>query len=167
MDSDRPDNTYEAGRLPMTDEELRIMEKNRRFTRRIGVPLMILMGGCGLLGGIWAIATDASAVGIGLAFSSMIMLGLGGYYFRETRTPVERPEKFFVTGVITKKKMSGDFTRRYYHIELNNNRYKCFLYAEEFKKLNVGDVVQCERLIETSVYADRVVILKKGKPPTG
>lgn len=145
----------------MTEEELRIMERNRRLTRRIMVPMMTVLGGCGLVGGIFAILTDMSAVGIGLTFSAVTMLGFATFYFYDSKKPVERPEKFFITGVITRKKKSGDFTRRYYSIELNGDRHRCYLTEAEFGKVKVGDHVQCERLVETSVFADRVVVLGK------
>lgn len=149
---------YEVGRLPMSDEELRIMERNRRLTRRIMVPLMGLMGACGVAGGIWAISTDTLAIGIGLSFSALTMLGFAWFYAVDTKRPVERPEKFFVTGTVTRMKKSGSvLTRIYYSVELNENRYMCYLTEEEFKRIKVGDVVRCERLVETSVYADRVV----------
>lgn len=146
----------------MTDEELRIMERNRRLTRRIMVPLMSLMGACGVAGGILSMAEDTSVVSIGLAFSGLVMSGFAWYYYSDSKKPVERPEKFFVSGVVTKRSKSGDFTRRYYSIELSGGRYKCYITEAEFNNLQVGDRVQCERLVETSVFADRVVLLGRG-----
>jgi hypothetical protein len=155
------DAHYETGRLPMTDEELRIMERNRRLTRRIMVPLMGIMGASGVAGGVFYMAEGWLAVNIGLVISGLIMSGFAWFYYSDSKRPVERPEKFFVTGVITRKRKSGDFTRRYYSIELNGDRYKCFIDEAEFDRLKVGDRVQCERLLETSVFADRVVVLDR------
>lgn len=151
---------YQEGRLPMTEEELRIMERNRRLTRRIMVPMMTVLGGCGLFGGIFAIFTDKSAVGIGLTFSAVTMLGFAWYYFTDTKKQVELPEKFFVSGVITQKRQRGSvFTQVYYEINLNRSKYVCYVSQKDFKRLKVGDKVQCERLVESSVFADRVVVL--------
>lgn len=148
----------------MTEEELRLMERNRRLTRRIMVPMMGMMGTSGLAGGFWAISTETLAVGIGLAFSSLIMLGFAWFYFSDTRKPVERREKFFVTGVITGKKRRGsEFTKVYYELVLNGGKYVCFVYKEEADKVRLGDIVQCERLEENSVYADRVTVMTRVK----
>ena len=151
---------FHEGRLPMTDEELRIMERNRRLTRRIMVPMMTVLGICGVVGGIFAILTEKSVVGIGLTFSAITMLGFALFYFSDTRKPVELPEKFFVTGVITGKRKRGSaFTSVYYEINLNRGTYTCYVGEEDFKRLKAGDKVQCERLVENSVFADRVVVL--------
>lgn len=145
----------------MSDEELRVMERNRRLTRHIMVPLMLLLGGSGVVGGIFAITQEVSEVGIGLTSSALIMLLLGWFYARDTRKPIERPEKFFVSGVITDKRKTGSaFTTTYHEIKLNGGKYTCFINEKDFKKLKPGDVVQCERLEENSLHADRVVLLK-------
>lgn len=144
----------------MSEDELRLLAKNRRLTRRIMVPMMGLLGGGGLAGGIWTGVTDYLTVGLGLTFSSVIMLGFAAYYFFNTKEPVELPEKFFVTGVITDKKQTGSgFTQRYYRIELNKDRYACYLTKTDFDRVKVGDFVRCERLLEDSVYADRIVVM--------
>ncbi len=160
-----PIHPYEEGRLPMTEEELRMMERNRRLTRRVMVPMMGLMGTSGLAGGFWAISTETIAVGIGLTFSALIMLGFAGFYFADTRKPIERREKFFVTGVITgKKKRGSEFTSVYYELILNGGNYRCFVYnKKDFEKVKLGDIVQCERLEENSVYADRVTVMTHAK----
>lgn len=151
---------FETGCLSMSDEELSVLERNRRLTRRIMVPLMSLMGTCGLAGGIFAIATDTVAIGIGLTVSALSMLGFAIFYAVDTRKPVVRPEKFFVTGVITRKrKRGGAFTYVYYELKLSDDRYTCFVSKKDFERLKQGDVVQCERLEESSVFADRVVVL--------
>ncbi len=150
--------SFQVGRLPMTEEELRILERNRRMTRRIMVPLMWAFGALGLGGGVWAIFTDALAVGIGLTFASITMLGFAWFFTMDTKKPVERPEKFFTTGTITGMKKTGSvFTQVYYRIELNDNRYRCFVSEPDFRRIKVGDVVTCERLEENSLFADRVV----------
>jgi hypothetical protein len=142
----------------MSDEELRLLERNRLMTRRILVPMMAVLGACGFLGGIWAITTDDIAIGIGLTFSAIVMLGFAGFYIIDTRKPAERPEKFFVTGIVTKMKKTGSVvTNVYYSIELNDSQYKCFTSEEDFKKIKVGDAVMCERLEENSLIADRIV----------
>lgn len=149
---------FAVGRLPMSDEELRLLERNRLMTRRILVPLMALLGTCGFLGGIWAITTEDIAVGIGLTFSALVMLAFAVFFAVDTRKPVERPEKFFVTGTVTKMKKTGSvITNVYYSIELNDGQHKCFTTEQDFKKIKVGDAVMCERLEENSVFADRVV----------
>lgn len=153
-----PPNVLSEGRLPMSDEELRLLERNRRMTRTILVPLMVALGACGILGGIWAITTDDLVVGIGLASSATVMLGFAVFFALDTKKPVERPEKFFVTGIVTHMKKTGSvITRVYYIVELNDNQYKCYTTEETFRKIKVGDAVMCERLEESSVFADRIV----------
>ena len=98
---------YEEGRLPMSEDELVVMERNRRLTRRVMVPMMALLGTSGLAGGVFVWTTGVLAVGIGLAASSIIMLGFAAYYLKDTKQSVERPEKFFVSGVVTGKRKTG------------------------------------------------------------
>lgn len=163
-DESEPFHPFEEGRLPMSEEDLRILERNRRLTQRIMVPLMGLMGTSGIVGGFWAISTQTLAVGIGLTFSSLIMLGFAGFYYADTRKPIERREKFFVTGVITSIKRRGsEFTKVYYELILNDGNYRCFIYKEDIEKVKPGDIVQCERLEENSVYADRVTVMTRVK----
>jgi hypothetical protein len=151
---------YETGRLPMSEEELSIMDRNRRLTRRIMVPLMGLMGICGLAGGVYAMAIETMAIGFGLTFASLTMLGFTLFYIADTKKPVSRPEKFFVTGVVSSKRKRGSpFTNIYYELNLNGDKYRCFISKKDFERLKTGDIVQCERLEETSVYADRVIVI--------
>ena len=158
--SDSTADNCEVGRLPMSDEELGVLERNRRLARRVMVPIMVVLGACGFMGGIWAMGTDTLAIGIGLTFSALIMLGLAWAYYTSARKPIARPEKFFVSGIVTEKKKTGSVvTWVYYRIELNNKRYGCYLSEAEFNRVKVGDRVRCERLVESSVDADRVVIL--------
>jgi hypothetical protein len=153
---------YNEGRLPMSEEELRTVEKNRRLMRRLAAPMMGLLGALGLAGGIWAFTTDTILVGSGIVSSSLIMLGFAWYYVSETRKPLDRPEKFFVTGVITgKRKIGNAFTTVYYELTLNGGKYRCFISEKDFDRLNPGDIVQCERLDENSVDADRVTVTGK------
>jgi hypothetical protein len=89
------------------------------------------------------------------------MLGFAWFYATDTKRPVERPEKFFVTGVITsKRKINSDFPYVYYEIKLNSGKYKCYVSKLDFERLKPGNVVQCERLNENSMYADRVLVVR-------
>jgi hypothetical protein len=124
------------------------------------VPLMVLMGASGLVGGIWAITTDTLAIGIGLMSSSVTMLGFAWFYATDTKKPVVRPEKYFVTGVITSKRKRGSgFTNVYYEINLNDGKYTCFVPKKDFERIKPGDIVQCERMEKTSVDVERVTVV--------
>ena len=155
---------YEEGRLPMSEDELVAMERNHRLTRRVMVPMMALLGTSGLAGGVFVWTTGVLAVGIGLAASSVIMLGFAAYYLKDTKQSVERPEKFFVSGVVTGKRKTGSaFTQVYYQVTLSGGRHVCYLREADYNKINPGDLIQCERLLETSVDADRVVVLRSAR----
>lgn len=148
---------YQEGRLPMSDAELKLVERNRMLTRNVMVPIMSVIGLLGLIGGLWIVTAEASIVGIGLTTSALAMIGLAVFYYLNTQKPIVRLEKFFVTGIVTDhRKTGGLLTNIYYRVKLNDGRYTGFITKEDFRKCQRGDIIRCERLDETSVNVHRV-----------
>jgi len=148
---------YQEGRLPMTDLELKLVERNRKLTLNIMVPIMAVIGVLGLAGGLWIISTERSYVSIGLTSSAVVMLALAAFYYVNSRKPVVRLDKFYVTGIVTEhRKTGGLLSNVYYRVKLNNGKYTGFITKEDFKKCQKGDIIRCERLAETSVDVHKV-----------
>lgn len=146
----------------MTDEELKLVERNRKLTRNVTAPIMSVVGILGLVGGIWVLSTETSIIGIGLTSSAIVMISLAVYFFISSRKPVVRVDKFYVTGIVTDRKQTGSIlTHVYYQVKLNEDKYTGYVTKQDFKKCQPGDIIRCERLDETSVDVYKVENLGK------
>jgi hypothetical protein len=141
----------------MTPEEAKLFERNCRLTRRVLVPMLGAMAITAAAGSVYSLITGYWVPGVGMLLGTIASAGIAiGYWFGAA--PGEgAPEKFFIKGIITGMRRSGSgFTWVNYDIELSN-RKRVFLSKSLYASCRHGDIVRCDRLNETSVYADSLV----------
>jgi hypothetical protein len=150
-------NQFETGRLPMTQEEAKLAERNRRLTRRVLVPMLGATALMAAAGSAYAFSISSWAPAVGMLLGTIAAGGLAiGYWFSAEPTK-GNPEKFFIKGIITDKRKSGSgFTRVSYYIELSDEK-AVYLRKDLYASCRHGDIVRCDRLTENSVYADSLV----------
>lgn len=136
---------FQKEMVPMTDEDLKLIEKNNRFTRKITVPFFVMISSGALGYGLylavmqdWIYAGGMLLGGIGLWFFSRYLL----HYYREL---LELKMKVVITGIITDKEK---YRRQYatlYCFTLSEEK-EIVVDEKEYKQFHLGDIVRYETL---------------------
>jgi hypothetical protein len=152
-------NQFETGRLPMTLEEAKLAERNRRLTRRVLVPMLGATTLMAAAGSAYAFSISSWAPAVGMLLGTIAAGGLAIGYWLSAENKKGSPEKFYIKGIITDKRRSGSwFTRVSYYVELSEEK-TVYLWKDIYASCRHGDIVLCDRLTEDSVYADSLVKL--------
>jgi hypothetical protein len=150
---------FETGRLPMTPEEAKLFERNRRLTRRVLVPMLGATALMAAAGSAYSLINGSWVPGVGMLLGTIAAAGMAIGYWFGAAPGKGAPEKFYMKGIITDKRRSGSwFTRVSYYVELSEEK-TVYLWKDLYASCRHGDIVRCDRLTEDSVYADSLVKL--------
>lgn len=131
--------------LPMTEEEVKLVEKQARFTRHITVPFFGVVSVAAFGWAMYLLYTHDWYIAISVLISSVGLTFFSRYLLLEYRDLLVKKEKLVFTGIITEKKKYKGQQETSYYFTLSEKQ-KVAVDDETFKKYHLGDIIQYESL---------------------
>lgn len=149
---------FQSSLAPMNEEEIRILEKDARFTQTITVRVFFIFGILAIGGGIWCIATDTWIPGVGMLTCSIAFFAFSMYYKSSYKDLIEKKEKVVINGVVTNRKTYNGRYGKDYMVTLSRKK-DIFIVKEDYEKVKLGDIVQYETLSEDHPIKSSIKVL--------
>lgn len=136
---------FQQKSLPMNEEEVKLVEKQARFTRHITVPIFGIVAVAAFGWAMYLLYSHDWYIAISVLISSLALIFFSRYLLLEYRDLLVKKEKLVFTGIITEKKRYKGQQETSYYFTLSDKQ-KVAVDEESFKKYHLGDIIQYESL---------------------
>lgn len=136
---------YQREMVPMSEEDLKVVQKNDRFTRKITAPVFYFYSACAVIGGVYAIISGHWPMAIGMFLCTIALVSFSIYLLSYYRELLEQKEKTVITGIITDKEK---YSRKYetvYCLKISEQQ-EVVVDERQYKEFRLGDIVRYETI---------------------
>lgn len=146
--------------IPMTEDDLKPVQKNDRFTRRVTAPVFYGVALCSLGGSIYLFFTNDWPIAIGMLLCSIALVSFTMYLTGYYSELISRKEKLVISGIITgKKKYNRNYGADYY-LEVSKKK-DVAVDQKQYMEFCFGDIIRYETLSEERYIRHSIALIGK------
>lgn len=136
---------FQKEMVPMGDEDLKIVQKDDRFTRKITAPVLYFFAAGAAIGSIYLGFSGDWTIAIGLFLCAIALVSFSIYLLSYYRELLEQKEKTVITGIITNKEK---YKRQYETVYclMISEQQEVVVNEKQYKEFRLGDIVRYESL---------------------
>jgi hypothetical protein len=153
-------NLFKAEMIPMTDEDIALVQKRANFTRSITARVFYVVAGIATLGGIYLLYIGDWALSLVVFLCAMVLVLFLRSLTATYRKLLEQKEKLVVTGIVTSKEKQKRENETLYYLTLSEKK-DVVVRKKDYDQYRLGDIVRYETLSEERYISHAITLTGK------